>query len=57
MLKKTTLSIYRSRDEGFSEEDLNKLAEALQEKMDGTELTIKSDNTPDGEEIMFIIGD
>lgn len=57
MLKKTTLSIYRSRDEGFSEEDLKKLAEALQEKMDGPELTIKSDNTPDGEEIMFIIGD
>lgn len=55
MEKKTTLSIYRS-DEGFDQDDLSKLADALSEHMD-CELKIINEVTPDGEEIMFVLGE
>lgn len=54
MQQKTTFSIYQSHGDGFSHPDLEKLSSALTQAT-GKEIKIKSDVTPDGEELLFIL--
>lgn len=56
MNKKQTLSIYRSHGDGFTESDLVGLSYELSEIAD-KKIIVKQDCTPDGIELIFIIGD